>query len=183
MSDWRIGAGQRRGLSERVPPGYRIDLFAEQETFGADDLIGLWTSDGRLGEPEARRRIDEVLLVSGAPDGTLAAISTAYISRDPVLKLDVWNYRTLVAKEHREANLAATMAVICRDHLEHLFVSGEETRPAGVLSEVHSPVLKQLNRAEWRQTGFTFIGEDAQGSHIRIHYFPGAPAPALPAGR
>lgn len=183
MSDWRIGAGQQEGLSDRVPAGYRIDLFAEQDTFGADDLIGLWTSDGRLGEDEARRRIDEVLLVSAAPDGTLAAISTAYIGRDPVLELDVWNYRTLVAREHREANLAATMAVICRDHLEHLYVSGAETRPAGVLSEVHSTVLKQLNLAEWRQTGFTFLGEDNRGSHIRVHYFPGAPAAPPPAER
>ena len=183
MSDWRIGAGQQDGLSERVPPGYRIDLFAEQDAFSADELIDLWTNDGRLDEADARRRIDEVLLVSAAPDGTLAAISTAYIDRDPVLELDVWNYRTLVAKEHREANLAATMAVICRDHLEYLYVSGAETRPAGVLSEVHSTVLKQLNLAEWRQTGFTFIGEDAQGSHIRIHYFPGALAPPPPAER
>ena len=183
MSDWRIGAGQQEGLSDRVPPGYRIDLFAEQDVFGGEDLIGLWTSEARLSEDEARRRIDEVLLVSGAPDGTLAAISTAYIDRDPVLELDVWNYRTLVAAQHREANLAATMAVICRDHLEHLYVSGAETRPAGVLSEVHSAVLKQLDLAEWRQTGFTFIGEDARGSHIRIHYFPGAPAPPPPAER
>jgi hypothetical protein len=180
MSEWRIGAGRQEGLTERVPPGYRIDLFAEQDAFGPDDLIALWASDGRLREEEARRRIDEVLLVGGAPDGSLAAISTAYIARDPVLGLDLWNYRTLVASEHREANLAATMAVICRDHLEHLYVSGAETRAAGVLSEVHSAVLKRLNLAEWRQTGFTFLGEDARGSHIRIHYFPGAPAPPPP---
>ena len=183
MSDWRIGAGQQDGLPDRVPPGYRIDLFAEQDALGAEDLIGLWTQDGRLEPDEARRRIDEVLLVGSAPDGALAAISTAYIDRDPILDLDVWNYRTLVATEHREANLAATMAVICRDHLEHRFVSGAETRPAGVLSEVHATVLKQLNLAEWRQTGFTFLGEDARGSHIRIHYFPGALAPPPPAER
>ena len=183
MSDWRIGAGQRDGLSDRVPAGYRIDLFAEQEAFAAEDLIALWTQESRIPSDEAHRRVGEVLLVSGAPDGTLAAISTAYIDRDPVLELEVWNYRTLVAAEHREANLAATMAVICRDHLEHLYVSGAETRPAGVLSEVHSTVLKQLDLAEWRQTGFTFIGEDARGSHIRIHYFPGAPAPLPPRDR
>jgi hypothetical protein len=183
MSDWRIGGGQRDGLSDRVPAGYRIDLFAEQEAFGADDLIALWTREGRIDENEARRRVGEVLLVSGAPDGTLAAISTAYIDRDPVLELDVWKYRTLVAPGHREANLAATMAVICRDHLEHLYVSGADTRPAGVLSEVHSAVLKRLDLAVWRQTGFTFIGEDASGSHIRIHYFPGSSAPPPPADR
>ena len=180
MTDWQIGAGQQDGLPDRAPAGYRIDLFAEQQAFAAEDLIDLWTREGQLEPDEARRRIDEVLLVSGAPDGTLAAISTAFIDRDPVLGLAVWKYRTLVAAEHREANLAATMAVICRDHLEHLYVSGAETRPAGVLSEIHSAVLKRLNLAEWRQTGFTFLGEDAKGNHIRIHYFPGAPAPPPP---
>ena len=183
MSDWRIGAGQQDGLSDRVPAGYRIDLFAEQDAFTAEDLIDLWTREGQIDPGEAHRRVGEVLLVSRAPDGSLAAISTAYIGRDPALALDVWHYRTLVAAEHREANLGATMAVICRDHLEHLYVSGAETRPAGILSEIQSAVLKELNLAEWRQTGFTFIGEDARGSHIRIHYFPGAPAPLPPRDR
>lgn len=183
MSDWRIGPGQQDGLTDRVPAGYRIDLFAEQDTFAAEDLIALWTRETSIAEDEARRRVDEVLLVSAAPDGSLAAISTAYIDRDPVLELDVWNYRTFVAKDHRKANLARTMAVICRDHLEHLYVSGAETRPAGILSEVHSPALRRLDRASWRATGFTFIGEDAHGSHIRIHYFPGALAPLHPADR
>ena len=181
MTDWRVGPGQQEGLPDRVPAGYRVDLFAEQETFGADDLIALWTRETRIGSDEARRRVGEVLLVAGAPGGSLAAISTAYMDRDPVLDLDVWNYRTLVAEGHREANLAATMAVICRDHLQHLHASGAETRPAGILSEIHSPLLKRLDLAVWRQTGFTFIGEDARGSHIRIHYFPGAPAPPPPS--
>lgn len=183
MTDWQIGAGQQDGLTARVPAGYRIDLFAEQEAFGAEDLIAVWTRESQIDEEEARRRLSEVLLVSGAPDGSLAAISTAFIDRDPVLELDLWNYRTLVGAEHREANLAATMAVICRDHLEHLYVSGAEMRPAGILSEIHSAVLKRLDLAEWRQTGFTFLGEDARGSHIRIHYFPGAPAAPPPPDR
>lgn len=183
MSEWRIGAGQQEGLSDRVPAGYRIDLFAEQDAFGADDLIALWMREGHIGEDEAHRRVSEVLLVAGAPDGSLAGISTAYINRDPVLELDVWNYRTLIAEQHRKANLARVMAVIGRDHLEHRYVSGAETRPAGVLSEVHSPALRQLDRAVWRATGFTFLGEDARGSHIRIHYFPGAPAPPPPRDR
>jgi hypothetical protein len=92
VGDWRIGDGQQDGLVDRVPAGYRIDLFAEQDSFGADDLIALWTRESQIDEAEAQRRVSEVLLVGGAPDGTLAAISTAYIDRDPVLELDVWNY-------------------------------------------------------------------------------------------
>jgi hypothetical protein len=183
MSD--DGPGTRRQPSPpgHVAPGYEISLFAEQERFTGEDLIGLWTGESRIGEDEARRRVDEVLLVAGAPDGSLAGISTAFIESDPLLGLNVWNYRTLVAEAHRDTNLAAAMAVRSRDHLEGLYTSGADTRAAGVISEVHSPVLKRLDLAVWRQTGFTFLGEDTKGSHIRIHYFPGAPAPPPPQER
>lgn len=163
-----------------LPEGFRIDVFSEQEAIEPEDVIGLWAAEGKLSEEQARERIAEILLVSVAPDGALAGVATAYIGRDPVLNLNLWHYRTLVAPAHRQSNLAASMAVAARDHLERLYVSGADTRAAGILSEVHSPALKQLGRAVWRQTGFTFLGEDAQGSHIRVHYFPGAQAPAPP---
>ncbi len=32
--------------------------------------------------------------------------------------------------------------------------------------------------ALWLPADFTFIGENAKGDHVRVHYFPGAHVPA-----
>ena len=37
--------------------------------------------------------------------------------------------------------------------------------------------MSYFNQAKWMPTEFTFIGENAKGDHVRVHYFPGARAP------
>jgi hypothetical protein len=67
-----------------------------------------------------------------------------------------------------------------RDYLTNRFDSGEDTRSGGVIFELQNQGLKDyFNRALWLPANFTFIGENDRGDHVRVHYFPGAEAPAL----
>ena len=78
----------------------------------------------------------------------------------------------------RHAFVATSLAVLGREHLEEAFVSGRDTRAAGLIYEVESEILKQLfPNAIWSPADVLFIGENPQGAHVRVHYFPGAIAP------
>ena len=37
---------------------------------------------------------------------------------------------------------------------------------------------RYFNRAHWVWTDFTFIGENPEGDHVRVHYFEGALLPS-----
>jgi hypothetical protein len=158
---------------------YRILPVGEAEEVTPDDVIAFWEREGAVRGEEANRRVHEVHLVAVERDDGVVGISSAYLQRNPQLRMDLWYYRAFVGREHRMSSLAVLLAVWGRDHLERLFTSGEDTRGAGVVYEVENESLKAyFNKALWLPTDFTFIGENPRGDHVRVHYFPGAQAPA-----
>jgi hypothetical protein len=161
---------------------YRIEPLGGSDAVGPEDVLALWEREGAVPEAEARRRVHEVHLVAIDRDDGAVGISSAYLQRHPALRMDLWYYRAYVARAHRNSSLAGRLALSGRDHLEQRFVSGEDTRAAGIVYEVENEGLKSFfNRALWLPTGFTFIGENERGDHVRVHYFPGARVP-LPPG-
>ena len=162
--------------------GYRVDVFAEQSRFGGEDLVELWTSEGVLDLEEARRRVSEVHLVATSPDSHLAAVSSAYLRHNAQLRMDLWYYRIFVAPAHRLSNVAMTIGCRGRDLLEERYDSGAEVRAGGIVWEIENDgVKRRFNGAVLLPPDFVFIGENARGDHVRVHYFPGARAP-LPQG-
>jgi hypothetical protein len=158
---------------------YRIEPLAESDQISADDVLELWAREKAIDQAEAHRRVHEVLLVAIDSDGTLAGLSSAYLQRTPQLGMDLWYYRTYVAEAHRNSNIGTQMLWASRDHLEERFVSGRDTRGGGVIFELENQGLKDFfNRAIWMPANFTFIGESERGDHVRVHWFPGALAPA-----
>jgi hypothetical protein len=161
--------------------GYRIAVFAGQNQVGAADVIALWTREAGLSPTEAGRRADEVLLVATDAAGSLAGVCTAYLARNGQLRAELWHFRAFVARAHRQSNIAVALAVSARDLLVERFVSGEDRRGIGILFEVENEGLKRhFPQARWLPTDFLFIGENARGAHVRVHYFPGAAAPEPP---
>jgi hypothetical protein len=166
--------------------GYRIDVFSEQTAVDAERVIELWTTEGALPAQEAQRRLGEILLVAVGPRAELAGISTAYLKRSEQLRDDLWHVRMMVAGEHRRSAIALYFARLGLEHLVQRYVSGEDRRGIGVIYEVENEALKRPGpgglsrynaRARWPGVDFTFIGESANGAHVRVHYFPGAHAP------
>jgi hypothetical protein len=119
-----------------------------------------------------------VLFVAGDQEGRLAGVSTAYLARSDQLRAEMWHFRAFVAQAHRQSNIAVTLALTGRDHLKQRFASGADRRGLGIIFEVENKGLQRaFPEAQWMPTDFLFIGEDARGAHVRVHYFPGALAP------
>lgn len=170
-------------LDPELAPGYRISLFAEADEVSERDVVDLWEREGAVPAEVAPDRVGEVLLVGLGEEGELVGVSSAYLERNRQLNMDLWYYRAFVAASHRNGNLAVQLALTGRDHLERLFVSGEDTRGAGLVYVVENQGLKRrFDDALWFPTDVTFIGENARGDHVRVRYFPGALAP-LPEAR
>jgi hypothetical protein len=158
---------------------YRILSVEETDDVGPEDVIRLWEREGAMPEPEeARRRVSEVELVAVDPTDGVVGVSTLYVARNAQLQLDLWHYRTYVAEAHRMSNIAAQLIFRNRDRAEERFISGEDTRAAGMLFELeHEGMKAYFNKALWLPADFTFIGETEWGAHVRVHYFPGATVP------
>jgi hypothetical protein len=160
-----------------IDESYRVVPLAESG-LTADDVLALWARETGIPEADAQSRVHEVQLVAVNRDGGLAGVSTAYIRRNPQLNMNHWHYRTYVAVAERENNLMGRLALAVRDHLEGRFVTGDDTRAAGIVMEVENQGLRTyFNRALWLPLGMYFIGENPNGAHVRVRYFPGARAP------
>jgi hypothetical protein len=157
---------------------YRIEPLAETNEVSADDVLRLWSREQVVPEAEARRRVHEVQLVAIGRDEGVVAVSSLYLQRNPQLRMDLWYYRTFVARAHRMSSLAAQLIFRNRDLMEQRFVSGEDRRAGGILFELQNEGMKRhFNKALWLPADFTFIGENERGDHVRVHHFPGARAP------
>ena len=166
----------------QLDEGYRIELLAEQDEIGDQDVIDVWAREGVVDAAEAGRRILEVLLVAIHERDGLVGISSAYLQRNPQLDMHLWYYRAFVAGAHRMSNIAVQLALMGRDELQDRYVSGADRRGAGILYEVENEGLKRhFNQALWFPTLLTFISENAGGAHVRVRYFPGVTAPGPPA--
>jgi hypothetical protein len=160
---------------------YRTAPFAQQDAVGADAVVELWTREAAMSEEEARRRIDEVVVVATHGDGELVAVATAYLEHNAQLGMDMWYFRAYVAADHRATRVGWSLALVGRDYLQQRFVGASDLRAAGVVFEVENEGLKQhMDFGYWPATDFTYIGENERGDHVRVHYFPGALAPRPP---
>lgn len=142
------------------------------------DIVELWLAEGVLPPDVAARRVSEVLHVAVADGGGLAGVTTAYIARNEQLRMDLWHLRAFVATEHRMTSIALDLLRASRDHLEERFVTGADTRAAGMALVIANKSLQHHNpHGNWRRAGVAFIGVDERGDWVRVRYFPGALAP------
>ncbi len=171
----KIPAPEGRRLDDR----YRFELFCESDTVDEDALIELWTREGALDEERARKRVPDVALVAIERDEGVVGVATTVLRDSPQLRMPLWNYRTFVARAHREGDIAFLLLHATRDHLRDRYTSGADTRGAGMYMEAQNEVLKRGRQglAVWKTSRFAFIGESVEGSHHRVYYFPGALAP------
>jgi hypothetical protein len=170
-----LSAGHLDWASES---GYRIVPFADQDAATPDDVVALWASEGVLPEAEARRRVDEVMLVAIDDQDRVAGVTTRYLRHHEQLRMDLWHIRAFTAATHRKSAIATALAVRGREYLEEAFVSGRDTRAGGLIYEVESELLKRIfPNAIWKPADVLYIGDNDKGAHVRVHYFAGALAP------
>lgn len=168
---------------EKIQSDFRVGPLSNDGPVNHDAVLALWTREAGLAPDEARRRLGEVVLVATDGAGALAGVSTTYVREHPQLRMDLWHFRVFVAAEHRRSAVAGTLAKGARDLLRDRFVSGDDTRAAGMVFEVQNEALKRRSHAIWPTTGFAFVGETSRGAHVRVQFFPGASAPTTPGLR
>ena len=176
-------ASRGKGSATPVPdaelPGYRIQPLAGHGEITERDVLDLWAREGVVSSDEARERISQVVLVATDEAGELVGLSTAWLRMNEQLWMDMWHYRVFVTTAHRQSHLAVALTVATREHLKERFVSGEDTRAAGIVIAIQSKHLLLLDDAIWKATDFAFFGVNTRGDPLRVHYFPGARAPGL----
>jgi hypothetical protein len=146
-------------------------------------IARLWIDEGALSAERARARVDEVVLLALDED-EVVGVSTAWLQENPHLRMTLWNYRTFVARAHREGDIAFLLLHATRDELAARYADGTDVRASGMIMEVQNELLKRYrNHGVWRTSRFAFIGEDERGAHHRVFYFEGARAPTAPTGR
>ena len=162
--------------------GYRIEPFEDGAgAVGPEALRSLWLSEGLALREREGRRLHEVLLVALHDRDGLVAECSVYLQRSARLRLDLWHLRVFTALEHRMAGLGGALARGARDHLERLYVTGQDTRGAGLATEVEHRGLQTRNTARGHMTGGFFLGLNDRGHPFRVHFFRGAPAPGPPS--
>ena len=167
-----------RDLGQQLPDPYGVEVFTDQGIVSEEDVVAMWLAEHALEEDEARRRVQELLLVATDRNRHVAGVYTTYLARHEQLRAELWHSRVFVAAAHRQSHLALALALKGRDRLAEQFVRGQDTRGIGVIFNVENSILKRaLPQASWPRTDFAFIGENDRGDHVRVYYFPGARAP------
>jgi hypothetical protein len=169
-------------VEERTEPPplderYRIEPLADSAVT-PDDVLALWAREGAIPAAVAERRVHEVDLVAIDEREGLVGIASSYIQRNGQLRMDLRYFRAFVAEAHRSGSLATALTFRDCEHLEGLYVSGADGRASGVICQVENELLQRYrNEARWAATDLNYIGQSANGSHVRVRYFPGARIP------
>lgn len=165
----------------RLPEGYRVDaVLGAVGPSLRDELVGMWVGEGVLAPEQAKRRVDEVVVVARGPDGALAGVSTAYVERPAGLPVAYWHYRTFVRPAHRAA-WALPQALFARA-LDALRAHEHPERPRGLLAAVENPrLMLESAREEIARLGLTRLGSDAAGRDVWCLNFDGS-IPVAPPG-
>jgi hypothetical protein len=157
--------------------GYTAEVFPTAGVTG-EDIRDLWTREGVLDADEAERRVSEVRLVVLDRDRQPVGVCTTYLAHNEQLRAELWHLRFFTAAAHRHRHITYNLARIVSEHMIERYVSGDDRRGIGLLYQIESELLKRTVRdGVSRYSKFVFIGEDAQGRHIRVRFFPGALAP------
>ena len=176
-SEVPIPAPEGRTLGDR----YRF-LEPGESGVGSDRIVRLWVDEGVLSEEQARARVNDVVLVAIDQEEDVVGVSTAWLQENLHLRMTLWNYRTFVARAHRQGDIAFLLLHASRDALAARYADGTDRRASGMIMEVQNEILKRTrNQGIWTTSRFAFIGEDEVGAHHRVYYFPGATAPTRAA--
>lgn len=152
------------------------NLCEDPEPQLVEQAISLWLEHKVLTEEQARRRAEQLLFVAVEDESDrLVGICTTYLATPSSLKLPLWHFRTFVAPEHRQNNIAFHLLHLAIDFHEARFTAGTDTRGRGLYMEIENPVIQRhRNEAVWPSSQMVFVGFNARGDHCRARYFPGA---------
>ncbi|UII23801.1 hypothetical protein [Fulvivirga ligni] len=117
-------------------------------------------------------RVKEVIYVAQNEEGQVIGVTTAV--RNVVKKLNnspMFLFRTLIHPTTRIPGLVDKLAVETKNYLQDQYLAGK-TDCIGIIAAIQNKQLMAAKpEAVWPSTGLTFIGNNKDGSQIRVVYF------------
>jgi hypothetical protein len=132
--------------------------------------IALWKQSPILEHAALEERAGQIVFVAKNNKGQVVAITTAYKAFVKQMNNYFYMYRCLVVHEYSFPGLETKLTILTRDFLESVYNSEKENL-IGMMAIVQHPKLKELRKAVWPATQLTYIGNTANGDHIRVYYF------------
>jgi hypothetical protein len=127
-----------------------------------------------MKEGEARSRIDQSIYIIKTAESKVVGISTAYKTYIQQLRNYLYAFRCFIAPDHRVPGLTSSLLVRTRDYLEeiHLQDGPEYERCIGLITLVENDrIMEHRREAIWPASKMVYIGNSANGKHIRVYYF------------
>jgi GNAT superfamily N-acetyltransferase len=148
-------------------PSTRVDHAAAIEAF--------WAREGGTDATQlAQVRLPQVVLHVQDRQGTVVAVCTAARTDAERLGEMVYYYRSFVTAAWRKHGIALSML----QHAEQCLAEHARSNDfpcIGILVEIQSRELREIaKRAFWPRTRFSYIGRNAAGNKLFVHYFDGA---------
>ncbi|HWA33786.1 MAG TPA: hypothetical protein VG737_06635 [Cyclobacteriaceae bacterium] len=141
-------------------------------------LVEFWkTHAPALSDHKIAQRLDQVVfIVRRQRDGKIVAESTSEKVFIRQLKNNLYNIRTMVARERDiSPALFAKLVTETFRHLESIHRQDVLPQAIGVITLIEHDGLKRvLSKAILSASGLVFIGNSPRGHQIRVRYFSDA---------
>ena len=138
-------------------------------------IAAFWAREGAADETElAQVRIPQVVLHVQDHAGVVVGVCTAAKTDAERLDETLYYYRSFVTVAWRKHGIALSMLQRAAQCLsEHARRNGFPC--IGILIEIQSRELHERgNQPFWPRTRFSYIGKNAAGNKLFVHYFDGA---------
>ncbi|MCP4460392.1 MAG: hypothetical protein GY816_20570 [Cytophagales bacterium] len=125
-------------------------------------------------ETKPEERVNQVVFVVMDKNENIAGICTSYPAFVRSLGFNMYYFRCLVHPDHRQFRLGSELLLRTRILLNEITNPNDVGECRGVLAEFENPIINKVhNEAVWPK-GMIYIGNNNQGSPMRIGYFDGA---------
>lgn len=153
-----------------------IDVWQQASDQDQEDARALWIEQGAITDEAAiKERLPQLCVLARDADDKLLAITTAYEQANRQLNNYFYAMRMFVGEDARRMQIGFHLLHKLIATLESRFVTGQQTRCIGVLFELENQAVQKARpQAVWPTTGFVYIGNNANGDHIRVRYFKDA---------
>ena len=142
----------------------------------AEEIIALWKQlNPDMSENDAAQRLTQLVYVAKNENNQVVGIATAFKSHIKQLNNYLYAFRVMIVPAYRIPGLATKLTVMTRDFLEGIHHEESTDRCIGIITLIENEGMKLARReAVFPDSGLTYIGNTANGSHIRVYYFKGA---------
>jgi hypothetical protein len=138
-------------------------------------ILKVWTDHGGPIGGKALERLKQLVFVVRTEEGVVVGISTAFKVYVKQLRNHFYAIRLMLVPDFRIPGLTSKLLVSTRDFLESIHTTDNEDPAIGIITLVENDRLKERrNEAIWPASGMVYIGNSAEGHHIRVYYFKGA---------